>query len=121
MLSDPAFNVLRTREQLGYVVSCGRWVLSGATHVGMRIVVQSERGPTYLEERVERFLESMETVILNMDDKEFTDQKAGLEKKWREKHKNLGEELSSYWPHLESGFLDFCQGGFPPCSLSAGV
>ena len=107
ILSEPAFNVLRTREQLGYVVVCATWVLAGSGSSGIRIVVQSERGPAYLESRVDAFLDGMKTVLEEMTDAEFTEQKNGLYKKLTEKVKTVGEEADKFWSHIDSGYLDF--------------
>ncbi|KAI0784388.1 insulin-degrading enzyme [Abortiporus biennis] len=107
ILSEPAFNVLRTREQLGYIVSCSSWMAIGDAEVGLRILVQSERGPLYLEERVEAFLDEMKVKLEKMTEEEFNEQKVGLEKKWREVLKNMSEETMRYWVHIDSGYLDF--------------
>ncbi|KAL6301582.1 insulin-degrading enzyme [Sparassis latifolia] len=107
ILSEPAFNVLRTREQLGYVVSCSQWPSSGDGETGLRIVVQSERSPVYLEERVDAFFDEMKEKIEEMPEKEFEEQKGGLERRWREGVKNLAEETGRYWTHIDSGYLDF--------------
>ena len=69
--------------------------------------MQSERGPVYLEGRVEAFLDYMKGVIELMTDEEFAEQKQGLERKWREIAKNLEEEVSRFWTHIDSGYLDF--------------
>lgn len=111
ILSEPAFNTLRTKEQLGYVVSCSRWSLSGDSQFGLRIVVQSEHGSGYLEERVEAFLDSMDQKILEMDSGEFHDFKSSLQQRWREPAKNLAEEVLRYWSQIDSGYLDFLRGG----------
>jgi len=107
MLSEPAFNVLRTQEQLGYIVDCSQWPLPGDVHFGIRILVQSERHPTYLEERVEAFLDTIKSKLETMSESEFLEQKTGLERKWREDAKNLVEETNIYWTHIESGIFDF--------------
>jgi insulysin len=107
IVSEPAFNILRTKEQLGYIVGAGTWTAPGDNNVGLRIVVQSERGPVYLEERVEAFLDHMKSVIELMTDEEFVEQKNGLERKWREVVKNLNEEVNVFWAHIDSGYLDF--------------
>ncbi|KAL4067799.1 Metalloenzyme, LuxS/M16 peptidase-like protein [Scleroderma citrinum] len=107
IMSEPAFNILRTKEQLGYIVSCSRWTLSGDSHFGLRIVVQSERGTGYLEERVEAFLDTMDSKLEEMSTEEFNDFKRGLQQRWREPAKNLGEEASRYWQQIDSGFFDF--------------
>lgn len=75
--------------------------------------MQSERHPVYLEERVESFLESMKAKLEEMEDAEFAEQKNGLEKKWREGLKNLGEETNRYWSHVENGFVDFYRREIP--------
>ncbi|KAH9950188.1 insulin-degrading enzyme [Amylocystis lapponica] len=107
ILSEPAFNVLRTREQLGYIVSCSQWASPGDSEIGLRILVQSERGPVYLEERVETFFDEMKEKLAEMDETEFEEQKAGIERRWREAVKNQAEETNRYWTHIESGYLDF--------------
>lgn len=107
ILSEPAFNVLRTKEQLGYIVHCSLWNQSGSTHKGIRIIVQSEKGPTYLEYRVEEFLRSMKTTLEEMPEETFLEQRAGLDKKWREADKNLSEEANRFWAHIGSGLYDF--------------
>ncbi|KAI8989729.1 insulin-degrading enzyme [Trametes punicea] len=107
ILSEPAFNVLRTREQLGYIVSSSQWNLSGGGQTGVRVVVQSERQPAYLEQRVEAFLREMYERLGTMPDAEFQEHKVALQKRWREAPKNLGEEVNRYWSHIEQGYLDF--------------
>jgi insulysin len=107
ILSEPAFNVLRTKEQLGYIVLCSTWVLAGSGCAGIRIVIQSEKGPAYLESRVDAFLDGMKTVLEEMKDEEFEEQKNGLNKKLTEKAKTVGEETNIFWSHIDSGYLDF--------------
>jgi len=118
IMSEPAFNILRTKEQLGYIVSCSRWTLSGDSQFGLRIIVQSERGTGYLEERVEAFLDTMDSKFEEMDIEEFNDFKRGLQHRWREPPKNLGEEASKYWQQIDSGFLDFLRRELPRACLS---
>jgi insulysin len=58
---EPCFNILRTKEQLGYIVSGSVRKQTGV--IGYRVIVQSEKSPWYLEERVELFLESLKVSI----------------------------------------------------------
>lgn len=51
---EPAFSVLRTKEQLGYIVHSGVRKQTGMT--SFRIMIQSEQDPLYLEYRIETFL-----------------------------------------------------------------
>ena len=107
IISEPAFAVLRTREQLGYIVAAGHWQLSGGGQSGIGILVQSERDPAYLEQRVEAFLNEMREKLENMSDEEFFEHKTALQKQWREAPKNIHEEMNRYWGHIEWGYLDF--------------
>lgn len=112
ILSEPAFNVLRTREQLGYIVSCTPWELPGASEKGLRIVVQSERKPNYLESRVEAFFDEMKEKLENLSADEFESHRSGLEKQWLEVSKNIGEEFTKYMFHVNSGHWDFLRSKF---------
>jgi insulysin len=119
ILSEPAYNVLRTKEQLGYIVHCSMWHLSGSGVSGIRIVVQSERGPAFLESRVDAFLDGMKTVIEEMKDDEFEAQKNGLHRKLTEKVKTVGEETNMFWSHIDSGYLDFLRREYYPLAYGS--
>lgn len=107
ILTEPAFNILRTKEQLGYIVSCSAWSLPGASERGIRVVIQSEKTPGYLEDRVEAFLDGMRNTIREMSAEEFEEQKSGLEKRWLETDKNLADEAGRFMVHVNSGQWDF--------------
>ncbi|KAF9262820.1 hypothetical protein L218DRAFT_928843 [Marasmius fiardii PR-910] len=110
IMGEPAKNVLRTKEQLGYVVFCTGRYLPGATMFGIRTIVQSEKSPQYLDTRVEAFFEYMKGYIEEMSEEVFGEHKAGLGKMWTEEHKNLYEELVAYWGYITTGSLNFYQG-----------
>lgn len=78
----------------------------------MRIIVQSEKMPSYLEERVEAFLNEMKEKIEAMTEAEFQEQKDGLQRKWLEADKNLNDEVSRFVAHVNSGQLDFLRSEF---------
>jgi insulysin len=107
MMSEPAFDILRTKEQLGYIVFCSELQLSGASLLGLRLVVQSERNPAYLEQRVETFLDTMKSKIEDMETDDFEQFKTGLRHKWTEVIKDLKKERAKFWEHIDSGYLDF--------------
>ncbi|KAM5532097.1 hypothetical protein V8D89_014261 [Ganoderma adspersum] len=107
ILSEPAFAILRTREQLGYIVSASQWHMTGGGQTGLGIIVQSERDPKFLEQRVESFLHEMHEKIVAMGDEEFAEHRTALQKQWREAPKNLTEEMNRYWAQIEWGYLDF--------------
>lgn len=104
--------MLRTKEQLGYIVSCSGWLLAGQSEKGLRIVVQSEKRPGYLEDRVEAFLEGMKATIEEMTPEIFAEHKESLKKRWTEAEKNMTEEASRFSVHVINGQLDFLRSMF---------
>ncbi|PGH21335.1 hypothetical protein AJ80_03386 [Polytolypa hystricis UAMH7299] len=107
MTHEPAFDQLRTQEQLGYVVWSGPRY--GSTTMGYRVIIQSERSPTYLESRIDAFLARFAETLENMTEEEFEGHKRSVVNRSLEKMKNLGSETSRYWSHIGTEFYDFLQ------------
>ncbi|KAI9781095.1 MAG: Insulinase (Peptidase M16) [Peltula sp. TS41687] len=104
---EPAFDQLRTKEQLGYVVFSG--VRATATTMGYRVIIQSEHPPDYLDERIDAFLRDFVVKLKEMGTAEFNDHKKSLIAKRLEKLKNLGQESRRLWTHIRNEYLDFDQ------------
>ncbi|KAI5283391.1 Insulinase (Peptidase M16), partial [Ascosphaera aggregata] len=100
MTSEPAFDQLRTQEQLGYVVFSGTRALT--TTVGYYVRIQSERNNQYLESRIDKFLGDFGQKLEDMSNKEFEDHKLSVINKRLEKLKNLGLETRRLWSHIGS-------------------
>ncbi len=84
-----AYAQLRTREQLGYVVSAeahGRWGVAG-----VRLVVQSARPPAALEARAEAFLAGFRGTLAAMAPAELAAHAAALATKKLEPDRSLEE------------------------------
>ncbi|KAJ4346429.1 metalloprotease [Didymosphaeria variabile] len=107
MVDEPAFNQLRTIEQLGYVVFSGS--TAGITYAGFRILIQSERDCGYLEGRIDHFLTKFETTLQDMSDEEFEKHKGAVISKRLETLKNLGQEGNRFWNHMFRNTYDFLQ------------
>ncbi|KZT69510.1 LuxS/MPP-like metallohydrolase [Daedalea quercina L-15889] len=105
IIHEPAFDQLRTQEQLGYVVSTSTTI--AATSMGLGIKIQSTRAPWYLEERVEAFLEQFRDTLAGMSPEDFEAKKDGLIVKLLERPKNLYEETLSFWAQIRQGYYDF--------------
>jgi len=104
--SEPCFDTLRTKEQLGYIVFSGAMRNLGS--LGFRVLVQSERPPQYLEARIENFLDTTLREILNkMSDAEFERHCASLIQEKKEKPKNMWQEASRFWKTIAIGHVDF--------------
>lgn len=71
--SQEAFTQLRTREQLGYIVSLSSW--RQLTMHGIAIVIQaSSYAAPHLDERAEAFLKAYESQLAGMDAATFASQ-----------------------------------------------
>ena len=105
ILSEPAFDILRTKEQVGYFVSSDTW--ENVESVGWQITVQSEKDPGYVEKRIEKFLAHMRGVLEKMPETEFEEQKTALAHELAEKLNNILEESARFWSTIRSGYFDF--------------
>jgi insulysin len=102
---EPAFNQLRTKEQLGYIVFTG--IRNFATTCGIRILIQSVQTPEYLDTRIEAFLVQLGDLIDKMSDTDFEGHKHSLIINRLEKPKNLEEEFRRHWNQISGGYYDF--------------
>jgi insulysin len=104
---EPAFDQLRTKEQLGYVVWSG--VRPAATMMGYRILIQSERNPEYLEGRCDAFMAKMRKYVADMSAEDFEGHKRSLITKRLERLKNLDSETSRLWGYISNEYFNFHQ------------
>ncbi|KAF2157769.1 LuxS/MPP-like metallohydrolase [Myriangium duriaei CBS 260.36] len=107
MASEPVFDTLRSKEQLGYVVSSSPTVM--ATVSGWRILIQSERSPDYLEQRIDVFLTNFADKLKETSQEDFDAFKVALINSRLEKLKNLNQETARFWSHVTGERFDFEQ------------
>lgn len=105
MMHEPAFDQLRTKEQLGYIVFSGPRAFS-ATY-GFRFLIQSEMTPEFLDSRIEAFLTRFVETLDKMSDSEFESHKRSLVIRRLEKLRNLDQESSRHWSQITSEYYDF--------------
>ncbi|KAI0220840.1 Insulin-degrading enzyme [Lamellibrachia satsuma] len=105
IISEPCFNILRTKEQLGYIVFSGVRRSNGVQ--GLRVIVQSDRTPEYVESRIEEFLLQMKTEIGNMLDEDFTKHVEALATHRLERPKKLSAQNARYWSEIISQQYNF--------------
>ncbi|KAK0556291.1 metalloprotease [Tilletia horrida] len=104
--TEPAFDTLRTKEQLGYIVFAGASRSPGS--LGFRVIVQSERPPAYLEERIDAFLgTTLREILDKMTPEEFDRHRDSVIQELKEKPKNMWQEASRFWTSIHSGYFDF--------------
>jgi secreted Zn-dependent insulinase-like peptidase len=106
MLDTPFFNVLRTQQQLGYVVYTG---LDRSLRIpGLKFVVQSPvQGPEFLLEHIDAFLQQQYEQIRDMDAAAFAEYKQAILTRILEKDKRLGERTHRYRRSLALKYLGF--------------
>ncbi|SCV05946.1 LANO_0H18668g1_1 [Lachancea nothofagi CBS 11611] len=105
LIDEPAFDTLRTKEQLGYVVFSSALNTHGTTN--LRLLIQSERDTAYLESRVEAFLIKTENDLESMTEEEFGRHKSALCKTLLQKYKNLSEEYVRFSTAIYIGDYNF--------------
>jgi insulysin len=110
MASGPAFDQLRTQEQLGYIVLSG--AIETATNMSYRILIQGTRAPMYLGGRIDAFLTKFADILGEMPESEFELHKSSLVRERLEKlkPKNLKEAASRVWSSISAGHFDFTLG-----------
>lgn len=108
IIQEPAFNELRTNEQLGYIVHSSIKTM-GSNIKYIIILIQSEGyDPTYLDSRIEKFIERFrKDHIVSMSPEVFEANKTAVINQLLEKNKNLGEESSKYWQVITNGSYAF--------------
>ncbi|CAG7855088.1 SubName: Full=Related to insulysin (Metalloendopeptidase) {ECO:0000313/EMBL:CCA70310.1} [Serendipita indica DSM 11827] len=104
ILSEPTFNVLRTKEQLGYSVSCSSW--KQVSVCGLIISVQSEKPAAFVEGRIDAFLTEYCDVLKTMEQGDYEKRRNGLVHAFREKLQNL-EESDLFAGFITNGTYDF--------------
>jgi len=110
MITAPAFDQLRTQEQLEYVVHSG--AIETAINMSYRILIQGEKAPIYLRGRIDAFLTKFAGILGEMPDSEFELHKSSLvrERLGELKLKNLEEAASRVWSFIRAGHFDFTLG-----------
>lgn len=76
MTDEPAFDQLHTKEQLSYVVWSG--VAIHNTWAGYHILIQSEKSPEHLEQRINASLTGFGRTLSDMPEQEFESHKTSL-------------------------------------------
>ncbi|KAK8900759.1 hypothetical protein QC760_010523 [Botrytis cinerea] len=104
MIHEPAFDQLRTKENLGYVVFNG--YSRAITTIAYTFTIQSEKTPQYLEERIDSFLAGYSEILKNMSGFEFERHKGSLITQRLEALENLDQESDRLWSHIGSEEFD---------------
>jgi secreted Zn-dependent insulinase-like peptidase len=106
LMTEPLYDTLRTKEQLGYSVSCGFRQTSGV--LGYCVRLQSERfQPAHLQLRVESFLTGFRDHLIAMGDAEFYRNVLALVQNKLRRDSNVHEEAERYWGEISERRYQF--------------
>lgn len=99
---NSAFNQLRTKEQLGYIVSAFVKKMNGGFNAFCVLVQSSNTLPPGLEERCLRWVEQFRQELEEMPDERFAMEAKAVKANLLEKDIKLSEEISSVWGEILS-------------------
>ncbi|KAG8198306.1 hypothetical protein JTE90_021560 [Oedothorax gibbosus] len=105
IISEPCFNYLRTQEQLGYIVCSSTRRSSGAQ--GIRIIVQSDKSPSYVDGRIEAFIQYFDKYLQELSDEEYQNHVQSVTGIRLEKPKKLFLQNAKYWLEIHSQHFNF--------------
>ncbi|KAG7364481.1 secreted/periplasmic Zn-dependent peptidase, insulinase-like protein [Nitzschia inconspicua] len=95
-----AYNQLRTREQLGYIVSVYTRKTAGSVW-GLTIVVQSSsKSPEYLEQRIEEWLKLFRKELEEMAPEEMAMEARAVVVQLLEEDTKLSQEVGTWWNEI---------------------
>jgi hypothetical protein len=100
MAYNSAYNLLRTKEQLGYIVSAHTRKTAGSTW-GLNIVVQSSStSPKVLEERIEAWLKIYRQELEEMTPESIAQEAQGIVAQLMEENTKLSQEVGFAWNEI---------------------
>eukprot|EP00939_MAST-03C_sp_MAST-3C-sp1_P002054 g2054.t1 len=101
IIKEPFYDVLRTKEQLGYLVFSGSGERRGVMY--FRFIIQSDKASaTYLEKRIYSFLETFRGDLVELKSDAFEATKDAVVANLLEKPKTLAEETTRHWNAITS-------------------
>eukprot|EP00549_Striatella_unipunctata_P007735 CAMPEP_0118685052 /NCGR_PEP_ID=MMETSP0800-20121206/7011_1 /TAXON_ID=210618 ORGANISM="Striatella unipunctata, Strain CCMP2910" /NCGR_SAMPLE_ID=MMETSP0800 /ASSEMBLY_ACC=CAM_ASM_000638 /LENGTH=466 /DNA_ID=CAMNT_0006581879 /DNA_START=61 /DNA_END=1458 /DNA_ORIENTATION=- len=100
MAHNSAFNQLRTKEQLGYLVRANIRKTSGGGWFFAVTVQSGVMDPAGLQDRVEAWLTSFREEMVTMSDERLASEASALVSQFSEKPKKLSEEIATTWAEI---------------------
>ncbi|KAJ1944023.1 metalloprotease [Kickxella alabastrina] len=105
LVSEPFFDQLRTKEQLGYRVHAN--IKTYGKSSGLQFYIQGESNPTYATMRIDAFVHDFRQYLLDFDAAKLATQIKSIVDQARERVKNISQETARYWSQIDSENYDF--------------
>jgi len=106
VLSQKFFDELRTKQQLGYIVSAGHFA-DPFGFVGLRLLVQSEKSPREVLDSIQNWTTDAWEFIDGLKDEDFEEYRAALVSQLTERPKSLREEFGWNWAEVATRNFEF--------------
>ncbi|KAJ1822793.1 metalloprotease [Coemansia sp. RSA 2599] len=106
ILYEPFFDQLRTKEQLGYLVSTREMSFRQAKGK-ISFEIQSSFNPAYLTLRINHFLHNFRQTLVEYEDARLVRTIESIVETWRENHKSISDEAGAHWSHIVGGDYTF--------------
>ncbi|OMJ90452.1 hypothetical protein SteCoe_7150 [Stentor coeruleus] len=101
-INEPCFNILRTKEQLGYIVWSYTQKFRGI--LNFLILIQSSvKSPTHIFNRISSFISYMKTCIHSLSDEDFDKLVQSTKKKTFKNDISIKEEFNRFKLEIDSG------------------
>lgn len=98
---EPAFDILRSKEQLGYDVSCS--IRDNQGILGYIIIINSQESKfsvDHIDQRIESFRKDLIDIIKNMPNENFEQYKESLIKLKQTEDNDLKDEICRNWAEI---------------------
>jgi len=106
IMSEPLFDELRTKQQLGYSVSCSVRDSHGVLGFSIHVLSAVQRPPVLLQ-RIEAFIANFSSHIRSLGADKFSSHVASLASRWLEPIRTLYALQSACWTEILSGYPVF--------------
>ncbi|XP_069175846.1 nardilysin-like [Procambarus clarkii] len=101
VMDEPVFDVLRTREQLGYHVFCTNHITFGILGLSVTVNTQANKfSVSHIDERIEAFLQEFMDTLSNMKQDELAELKETLTSMKQTIDLTLREEVDRNWSEI---------------------
>lgn len=100
ILQKPSHETLKVKEKLGYFIFCVARRTSDTQ--GLRIIIQSDLPPLYIDYRIEKFLEDMKSHLMVMTNEELEYFKRQMIEELITPPKTMLKTAEIYWEEIES-------------------
>lgn len=106
LMEEPIYDQLRTKEQLGYDVSCDvRWTYGIMGFLFK--VVTNVKSASHVQSRIENFLSGFRETLASMPEDSFRENLVGLVSEKLDMFNSLDEATDSYWEEIRDGRFDW--------------